>query len=403
MIIVGGTYFERVVVPDSDYLIGSGVRAAAALANIDSPPLLYTATDADTEAEAELVASALKVNRLTVGRSEPVGFRYMTPLSAPSVNGPAAKLDDPIVPPSDATVLCFGLVERGDVNIEGKTVVLDPQKPRDTGPLTFTSITADRIIVVANRSETRQLGGIDKIFANDERVHGVVTKRAAAGCTVAWRSDGEVRTEDLGAHPTDRVWPIGSGDTFSAALAHALDSGADLVDAARVASAAAAHWCATRSMSLPAALFSGDAGSLPAPLPPSRPLIYLAAPFFTVSERWLVELVRDALFGLGVSVFSPLHDVGEGGDEVAEADIEGLRRCDAVLALLDGSDPGTVFEVGWAVRERIPTVGYASLLNEEVVKMMAGTAVELHRDLSTACYRSAWAGMGLRPRRGWVT
>jgi len=132
-------------------------------------------------------------------------------------------------------------------------------------------------------------------------------------------------------------------------------------------------------------------------------LVYLAGPFFTAAELWLVEQVRDTLVTLGVDVFSPFHDIGPGGLEVAKKDIEGLEQCDAVLALLDNGDTGTVFEVGWAVRHDLPIVGYASVLDQEVTKMMAGTSVELHRDLSTACYRAAWAGMGLLPIPGWLT
>ncbi len=131
-------------------------------------------------------------------------------------------------------------------------------------------------------------------------------------------------------------------------------------------------------------------------------MVYLAGPFFTVAERWLVDTVKDALEHIGVDVWSPVHEVGPGGLEVAEADLDGLRRADAVLALLDHADPGTVFEVGWAVRERVPVVGFATSLDPEGAKMMAGTSVELHRDLSTACYRAAWAALGLRPTPGWA-
>lgn len=406
MIIVGGTYFERVIVPESEYLLGSGVRAAAALANLPETPSLVTAVDESSSDEAAMVRAALRVktfNEKVLERSEPVGFTYVTPMSPPSINGPAARvtLDNIGDSIEDAeTLLRFGLIERGErLTVSARTVIIDPQKPRDTGSLELDDVRADRVIVVANRSEAKQLGGEPQIISAG--VSGVVTKLAAAGCTVTWIADGDIKQEHLGAHPTHRVWPIGSGDVFSAGLAAALDAGADLVDAARIASASAAHWCSTRAPALPVALLNGDLSSLPAPLAATRPRIYLAGPFFSVGERWLVELVREALHQLGASVFSPVHDVGVGGAEVAAADLEGLRGCDAMLALLDGADPGTVFEVGWAVRSQVPVVGYASVLSEEVAKMMAGTAVELHRDLSTACYRATWAGMGLRTRRGW--
>jgi nucleoside 2-deoxyribosyltransferase len=79
---------------------------------------------------------------------------------------------------------------------------------------------------------------------------------------------------------------------------------------------------------------------------------------------------------------------------VARADIEGLRTCSSVLALLDGSDFGTVFETGWAECAHIPVVGYATKPDEEGTKMLTGLSGELHNDLSTAVYRAAWRALG---------
>lgn len=407
MIVLGGTYREEVALPSWSALAGSGLRAAAALSTSRARPRLVTAVDDATGEEAELVRAALGVtSEQTVRRTEAVGFSYFTPLSAPRVNGPKSSLERPLRADDD-TVLMFGLVESGEVQVRARTVVLDPQRPRDLGPFERPAGTdGARLVVVANSAEVRQLGdAADGRTAAESLLRdaeGVVTKRAAAGCTVSWTDGtGGARHEDIGAHPTSRVWPIGSGDVFSAGLAHALDGGADLVEAARVGSAAAAHWCSTQVPAVPLPLLEGDRSALPPPLPPGRPLVYLAGPFFSAGERWLVEELRTTLQSLGVDVFSPLHDVGTGGPEVAQADLQGLRDCDSVLALLDGADPGTVFEVGWAVRDKTPVVGYASVLDTEVSKMMSGTAVELHRDLATACYRAAWAGMGLRVVPGW--
>ncbi len=123
-------------------------------------------------------------------------------------------------------------------------------------------------------------------------------------------------------------------------------------------------------------------------------MVYLAAPFFSLSERWLVETSRAVLAGLGAAVFSPLHDVGVGGDEVAGPDLDGLRRADAVFALLDGWDPGTVYEVGWAHREDLPVVGFLNTPAHEGTKMLVGAGAELHDDLSSALYRAVWAAQG---------
>ena len=85
------------------------------------------------------------------------------------------------------------------------------------------------------------------------------------------------------------------------------------------------------------------------PLGPDEYDVYLAGPFFNMPELWLVDEARLALRGMGLKVFSPYHDVGIGiGEDVAPKDIEALERSRAVLAIVDGVDTGTIFEVGYA-------------------------------------------------------
>jgi nucleoside 2-deoxyribosyltransferase len=422
MIVVGGTYDEIVVEPESHDLMGSGMRAAAALTLRDRRPEFLTALDSEVQEEAGFVAEALGVDlKPSAQRDERVQFRYLTPISTPAVNGPSSRLvDGEQLKAVDETVLLFGLIEAptGGVKVESDILVFDPQRPRDADPLHLDGLDARRRFVVANTTEMGKLGrrpgasnreatslrdAAATLLTTRDGIEGVVTKRGAAGSLVSWVADGEVLHHVVGAHPTARVWPVGSGDTFSAGLAHALDSGASLVEAAELGSAAAAHWCATRNPAVPRKILDGDYSDVPRAAAEGTGTVYLAGPFFTVAERWLIETVKDYLEALGVNVWSPVHEVGHGGDDVAEQDLDGLRQCDAVLALLDHSDPGTIFEVGWAVRSGYPIVGFASSLNPDGAKMMAGTTVELHRDLSTACYRAAWAAMGLRPRPGWMT
>lgn len=415
MKVVGGTYIESVVVPDWQEWAGSGLRAAAALSHrAGGAPTLVTAVDETSFEDVDMVRSALGVGWEDPRgwRDELIGFRYLTPISAPSVNGPNSTLMESIEA-DDETILAFGLIEDpgGMVKLHATTVVLDPQRPRDPEPLSLRGITASKVYVVANSGEIRGLGQSTDIrtasaavLAKFEKVSGVITKRGAPGCLVTTHdaNSSDIRHELVGAHPTTSVWPIGSGDVFSAGIAHAIDEGADLVEAARIGSAAAAHWCSTKVAAVPEALLRGDTSTLPRPVTPTNLRVYLAAPFFSIAERWLVETVKDELTSLGATVWSPFHEVGPGGDEVAQQDLDGMLNCDVVLALLDYSDPGTVFEVGWAVRHSLPVVGFSSVPNDEGAKMMAGSGVELHRDLSTACYRAAWVGMGLKARRGWM-
>lgn len=78
--------------------------------------------------------------------------------------------------------------------------------------------------------------------------------------------------------------------------------------------------------------------------------VYLAGPFFTGGEREFMEKTRQKLREKGYKVETPL-DIGyvKGGDEdVFAADLSAIDRCDAMFAILDGLDAGTMCEIGYA-------------------------------------------------------
>jgi nucleoside 2-deoxyribosyltransferase len=128
----------------------------------------------------------------------------------------------------------------------------------------------------------------------------------------------------------------------------------------------------------------------------SQALVYLAGPFFTLQDRWLIEETRDALSGFGIRVFSPLHDVGEGDAEVvAPKDLEALTESKFVLALLEGLDPGTLFEVGFARAREIPVLAYVGEVSPTHLKMISGSKCAIERDYTTALYRTAWNALSL--------
>ena len=102
--------------------------------------------------------------------------------------------------------------------------------------------------------------------------------------------------------------------------------------------------------------------------------------------------MRDQLLGMGVEVFSPFHDVGAGSAEyVAPRDLKGLDDCDVVLAVLNGSDTGTIFEIGYAIAKGKPVVGLAQNMRAEDLKMPIGSGCVIATDLVTAIYHTIWA------------
>jgi len=395
MNVAGGTYAEVCREPGPDgarYTVaGSGLRAAAVLRGVADSVTLHSAIDSTLREEALIVAGTLGLDVQWCERREPVAFRYWTPLSAPTIDGPNARSDAIELSGDDALV--FGMLEgRPRADVDG--LVFDPQQPRDLGALNLEGLRAGRLAVIANTAETRAMTDERDLAAAARRLRElagadvVVTKRAARGALVTTAEYQEL----VGPWPTPRVWPVGSGDVFAAGFAWAwLQAGAEPVEAARVGSHAASRWCSERSLDLTPSDFEPADGQLQ----PADGRVYLAAPFFNLAQRWLVELVVDSLTGLGGEVFSPFHEVGLGDDDVAVADLEGLKGCTALLALLDDSDAGSMFEAGWAHHDGLPVVVYTEHPDREDLKMLRGTGAELHADLSTAVYRALWASMGL--------
>lgn len=394
MLVVGGTYKEVCENPRSNTVGGSGLRAAAALRDVAPSVRLISAAAGSEREPLEYAAGALDVDVNFRVRTRPVGFSYFTPLTAPTIGGVGSALSEPIqVDAPDECVLVFGLVESGPVRVRGRRVVLDPQKPRGLYADDLPDVSGEQVAWVLNERETRALAGnvtdvakAARELLTEKKLDVIVTKLGARGALV---TTAELQ-KPVGAFRTNRVYPIGSGDVFGAAFAWAWgDQEMEPVAAARAASAAAAYWCDTQDYPVPANVFE-DAATRRALPPIDRAKVYLAAPFFTLGQRWLVDTAR---WALAPGVFSPLHEVGPGEEEVAKKDLTGLEQCSAVLALLDDEDPGTIFEAGYATKLGIPVVGYAERFSNEGRKMFVGTGATLLIDLSTAVYTAMWAAI----------
>jgi len=288
------------------------------------------------------------------------------------------------------------------VEMRAERVVYDPQNPVAPERFSAASGSSPRVAYVLNGVEAQKLAGVKgpeeaalKI-ANESGAEVVVIKRGARGALVC----AEGRCDRIPAYRTQRIWPIGSGDVFAAVFAARWAAeGLSAVEAAIQASRAAALYVNDPVLPIPA-----DALVMTSPFPfdpvllDERALeamefdVYLAGPFFNIAQRWLVEESRLALQEMGLRVFSPLHDVGLGlAHYVAPKDIEGLQASRAVLALVDGLDTGTVFEIGYARSLDKPVVVLAQSTPEEPLKMLAGTNCEIQPDFVTALYHVAWA------------
>ena len=88
--------------------------------------------------------------------------------------------------------------------------------------------------------------------------------------------------------------------------------------------------------------------------------LYFAGPLFTQAERTWNAAIAAMLAEAGHSVFLPQAETDQLDALEAEAifrlDVDGVRSAEAVIAVLDGSDPdsGTSFECGLAFALGIP-------------------------------------------------
>jgi hypothetical protein len=401
--VYGGAYHEIVRDQGVRQLMGSGLRGAAVLASLGVSTRLVTRVEEQAWEEATAICAAHGVEPTLAGRQGPVTFDYATSLAEPVVRAPfpadvrgGAEAMRPEGEPSPAAVL-FGMVE-GPVEIAAERLVVDPQHASldETG---FDRATVDRAALVANSHEIGRLSGRRDVHDAATWMIGagfetVVVKCGALGALVV--EGGGVATW-IAPHVTEHVASLGTGDVFTAAFARVWTSGGSPVQAATTAAAATAWYAVTgvpdvadaSTGTAPPASSPGNWGGL------ARPKVYLAAPFFAAGQIWFVETARRGLTDIGADVFSPLHDVAQGGSSVAiaTADLAGLRSCDAVLALLDGADPGTEFECGYATALGIPVVGVVQKAHDDELLMVRGSGTAVFRDLATGAYNAVWAGL----------
>jgi nucleoside 2-deoxyribosyltransferase len=393
--VAGGTYLEFCREPYWHELYGSGLRASLTLNKLDVS--VCFSTFVGKEQKSVLAAKAVGIKLSDTETSDTVLFSYLHPLSKPTIEPDifvrGCQQHPNVINVEADNVLRFGVVE-GSAKVKARMATYDPQTPSDPRPFTENGSVAERLAVVANRIEAKRLTGqptpekaCQTILNQGAEV--AIVKCGTAGCVVATAA----RISRVPAYRTNRVWPIGSGDVFSALFAHGwMELGLDPVEAATVASKGTSHYVETQLLPQKNDLERTTFQPL-RHLPPDKfKKIYLAGPFFNLPQRWLIEEFKDALANAGVQVFSPLHDVGRGSaDDVYAPDIEGLKTCPVVLACLDGLDPGTIYEVGYAHSLGAKVIAFVSAERMEDLKMVIGGGSQISNDFATALYLTVWA------------
>ena len=406
MIVAGGYYREICLSPTCDELFGSGGRAALAIAAAGIGVDWHYYCPTPCAPIAQIVLSNPHLNHHHHSSNELVSFRYFHPLSEPKYWPSNPQRNQNIMVEGD-NILRFGFME-GDATVHGERVVFDPQNPMRPVSFKMNGSTANSLAIVLNSQEVRILGGNqDELQAvqtiqESEDASVVLVKSGTHGCRVY--VDGKLK-KSVAPYSSDRVYKIGSGDVFSAAFAyHWAERNMPADQAADVASRCVARYCNSRQLSV---VIDDETSSFqPVAVKDKGAKVYVAGPFFTMAELWLVEQACQSLGGLGVPYFSPYHEAGLLGDysdaqarqdeieRIVRTDLAGLGQCKAVLALLDGCDPGTVFEIGWAVRHNLPVVAFAQNPKPADLTMLLGSKdCSVIDDFASAIYRVAWAAL----------
>lgn len=393
--IAGGTYLECCDEPYCRELYGSGFRAAVSLSNLIRDIELSTYYG---EKDHPSLLSIAASHGFKFGGSpipQTVGFHYTHGLSTPTIHPHPVQIEQ-IAPLtiSSETVLRFGFIE-GDAIVHGETVVYDPQSTYSPKPFSENGSTAKRLALVTNVNEAANLTGesdvsrmADRLLSSDN-AEAVVIKQGAKGALVATSAGREM----IPVYETDFVWPLGTGDVFTASFTyHWAKEGESAPAAADLASRAVAAYCNGRALPLPKNYLDVCSfRALGTGVDLSTRQVYLAGPFFNMAQRWLINESLIQLKAMGMKVFSPLHDIGVGcARDIYAPDILGLKNSDIVFACLDNLDAGTLFEIGYAVAEGIPVVVYVQGESEGDLKMIDGSPCIVCHDFCTAIYKTAW-------------
>jgi len=396
MIVAGGIYGEHCIFPDWRQVFGSGGRAAAAVSRWGANVTLHGYCPENRLEDVQATMAAFNVDIVPTISPEPIDFHYFHPLSNPEIAPPPANLvRQSSIHVNGQLILRFGMME-GDAVIEATTAVYDPQSGLSPEGFKANGSTAERLAIVLNEAELRLMTGISKIeeaareLLATEKAELLVLKAGTRGAII-WTQEGA--SEPIPAYRSERVFKIGSGDVFSAAFAWFWGhEGHDPIKAADLASRSVAWYCNTRHLPLPEMEELATMKPLKTDLGLGK--IYLAGPFFDIGQRWVIEEALVCLKMLGAEVFSPLHEVGFGDPAaVAKEDLKGLEECDAVLAIINGGDPGTLFEIGYARDRGIPVVALAEDVHERDLTMIVGSGCEIAPDITSAIYRAVWASI----------
>lgn len=407
--VVGGAYGEECSFPRVRVFKGSGGRAASFLSSTGIDVTLHAYLGPQLAKQFDSQSKSFKFKLCATNKSYDIWFRYRHPLAHPDIHyfpHHPNEFESQLPQINVENALVFGMLEGRPV-VRAKRVVYDPQDGANAKAFESNGSSANEVAMVVSHSEGIAITGETdpvQIAKKLRLLSGVVVAIVKCGPQGAFVSTN-LDSSWIRAFPTSRVYKIGSGDIFSAAFAFAwLTRDWEPLRAAWFASRVTAEYVQTtldRFRVSDLDRFEKDSNQFMLkykseeirPIPQTQ--IYLAGPFFNTAQQWLIEEARTALCDMGFNVFSPIHEIGPGpAHDVAPADLKALDESGIVFAIMDGLDPGTIFEIGYARAKNIPVVVVAESVDERELTMVIGSGCEITNDFATGLYATCWHLMG---------
>ena len=407
--VIGGVYTEQCVWPQWDELYGSGGRALSVLHALGCTTKLYSYLNKDSanilQSRARIYNTSLEICSSLKESYHPIKFCYLHGLSTPQISSITTEFthQDRII---EDNILVFGMLE-GNPAISGNKVVYDPQNPISPKDFSENGSTANELAIILNTNEAYKLIknrnlSLDEIayelIKNKTKV--VIIKQGVRGVSIYQKlNDRCIKKDSVPCYFTENIWKIGSGDCFSAHFAYQwISEGKTPIEAAELASKATAYYCETRGYPSLEKFTNWKNRVEPITHKHSekKVTVYLAGPFFTLSQIWLINETRKLLSEMGLTVFSPYHEIGTGDAiTVVPKDIDGINNSDIIFAIFDGKDSGTIFEIGYARAKNKPIIIYNENEKSEDLKMMEGTECIVIKDYVSAIYHTLWESQKL--------
>jgi len=114
-------------------------------------------------------------------------------------------------------------------------------------------------------------------------------------------------------------------------------------------------------------------------------LAYIAGPLFSEEQRKKLEQIEKLCKEGGFSTFLPHRDAGlwdrDDHKEIFEKDLQGLKKCDLVVALVEEEDCGTSWEIGYAYSNKIKVIALGNKEHTDIMLKHSAILVETLEEL----------------------